>query len=169
MPTKENRIGRIEVRFIQDFFSAPAVYTFLAAMPAVERSRLIVSLLEKHIRETQHPAGDEDVQLRMVAGFLSKGKQQESSAEFTRMIGTHQSLEATAATGARHEATALDRRVDQNPDGNGTAAHAESSPPPNNGRASDNEEASEPVVKQETSTSTTSRPLSSMVSRWITE
>jgi hypothetical protein len=169
MPTIENRKGRLEVRFIPDFFNSPAVYTLLATMAAAERSKLIISLLQRHIQETKHPAGNPEVQLRLIEGYLTKGQQGGYIAENAHKLTSLQSATANSDAAIQYQVLASDSQAFATTDTPEAKAHAESEPTGSKGSAVASDDEVDLGSQQDEVTSSSARPLSTMVSRWISE
>lgn len=168
MPTKEKRIGRIEVRFVLDFFKSPAVCTMLATMPPQERSKLILSLLEKHIEQIEHPAANAEVQLKLIERVLSNGKLQESARENSPKAVPISSTSAGADLDSQGDLRSSGFRPNRSnessaviPNGSGLAQV--------DGKVSGNQDESATLSTQDTMTSPTLPPLSRMATRWIDE
>jgi len=72
--------SEITVRISIAFQDAPNVHTLFAMTPVRERGRLILHALENYIRQTEHPAGNVDTQLEMIANWL-KARSEGEKAE----------------------------------------------------------------------------------------
>jgi hypothetical protein len=167
---RKNRVGRIDVRFSVDFFKSPAVHTLLTAMPALERSSLLLSLLEEHIQKTKHPAADTEVQLKMVASWLSSGKANgtiKTNAEISWTLA-ERSVMSTTKTMNVGSTAIPERDVAPAPM---SRPVSDLSPAQGNIDVALPDDSAEPKVSQETSAAIENgkMPLSPMVSRWVTE
>lgn len=165
---KKNRVGRIDVRFSVDFFKSPAVHTLLTTMPALERSSLLLSLLEEHIQKTKHPAADTEVQLKMVASWLSSGKANGTIRTNAEMSWTLAERSVMSTTKTMNVGSTAIQERDVAPM---AGSVSDLSPAQGNIDVALPDDSAEPKVSQETSAAIENgkMPLSPMVSRWVTE
>ncbi|MBX9901808.1 MAG: hypothetical protein K2Y28_13585 [Burkholderiaceae bacterium] len=73
--------NEITVRLSLTFQDSPEIHTLLAMTPTRERVKIVRLALERFIVESEHPAGDPDVQLQAISKWLVARKELSSTPQ----------------------------------------------------------------------------------------
>ena len=93
--------AEITVRVSVAFYESPGVHTLLRMTPVRERGRLLRSVLERFIAETNHPAGDVNAQIAFVSECL-RAKTPEDNSNFISH-NSHQRAKSAPFPDRHHE------------------------------------------------------------------